>query len=78
MKIKFVIRRAVLGVVIVPAVAGIYFVGYAVLIGAGAGANAMPSEVWNNGLALGVGVTLALMFWETIDRVLGITERKGE
>lgn len=57
---KFYIRRAVLGIIATPLVAGIYFAGYAVLVGAGAGATSTPAEVWNNGLWL--GGTLAVLF----------------
>jgi len=68
MPIKYIIRRAILGIVIVPATAGIYFVGYAGLVGAGATPTATAPEVWNNGLMLGIVATLVLMFWELIDK----------
>ena len=55
---KYAVRRLVAGIVIVPAVASAYFVMVALLIGAGAGANASPSEVWVSGLSAGVAVTL--------------------
>ena len=55
---KFAIRRLLAGVVIVPAIAGTYFVGYASLVGAGATPTATPSEVWNNGLLFGAVATL--------------------
>lgn len=68
MKIKFVIRRAIAGIVIVPATAVIYFVGYALLVGAGATPTATAPEVWNNGLWLGGYLTLILMFWELVSK----------
>lgn len=55
---KFVFRRLLLGVVIVPLIASGYFVVYALLIGGGAEPTATPSEVWNNGLMFGVVSTL--------------------
>lgn len=70
MKLKFVIRRMFAGIVIVPSVAGIYFVGYATLVGAGAEPTATASEVWNNGLVIGVMATLVLMFWEPLNALL--------
>lgn len=77
MKIKFVIRRALAGVVIVPAVAGIYFVGYASLVGLGAMPTATASEVWENGITIGITLTLVLMFWEPLNKVAGaLTDSK--
>lgn len=70
MKIKFVIRRAIAGIVIVPATAGIYFVGYAMLVGLGATPTATASEVWNNGLWIGGLATLMLMFWEKFSALM--------
>lgn len=55
---KFVFRRLLCGVVIVPFVAGVYFAGYAMLVGLGAEPTATPSEVWNNGLLFGVATTI--------------------
>lgn len=60
---KFYIRRAVVGAVAVPVVAGIYFAGYAVLIGLGAEPTNTPQGVWENGIGLGwllaIGFTFA-------------------
>lgn len=69
MQIKYIIRRAIAGIVIVPATAVAYFVGYALLVGAGAGATSTPQEVWNNGLFLGFYVTIVLMFWELFGKI---------
>jgi hypothetical protein len=55
---KYAFRRLLLGVVIVPLVAVVYFVFYAVLVGGGAEPTSTPIEVWNNGLMFGVGATL--------------------
>ena len=57
-KMKFAIRRLLASVILTPAVAGLYFVIYASLVGLGANPTATPSEVWTNGLWLGVAVSL--------------------
>jgi hypothetical protein len=55
---KYVFRRLLVGIVITPLVALAYLIGYALLIGAGAGAGSNASEVWANGLILGAMVSL--------------------
>lgn len=62
---KYVFRRAVAGIVITPLVALGWLVFYAMLVGLGAGASATPSEVFGNGLVLGVfaSVWFALDAW---------------
>lgn len=55
---KYVIRRAVAGVVITPLVASLWFVLVAGLIMLGGEPNATPLEVWNTGLLGGVFVSL--------------------
>ena len=62
---KYVIRRAVLGVIITPLVALIWLVGIAVLIGLGAEPTASASQVWYDGLWLGgvVSIWFALDAW---------------
>lgn len=55
---KYAFRRLLAGIVIVPFMAVVYFVGYAMLVGLGAEPTATPSEVWNNGLVIGVIATL--------------------
>lgn len=60
---KFVIRRAVASIVLVPAVAVLYVVACAVLIGAGAGASFTVGEAWNNGLLFGVLVAVWFTFF---------------
>lgn len=55
---KFVIRRAVAGVVITPLVAGVWFALVVDLILLGGVPNATPMEVWNTGLGMGVIVSL--------------------
>ena len=55
---KFVIRRAVAGVVITPLVAGLWFAIVVDLILLGAEPNATALEVWNTGLGFGVAVSV--------------------
>jgi hypothetical protein len=64
---KYTFRRLALGVVIVPLVASAWFLFYALLVGAGAGATNTPSGVFTDGLWIGVMATLALAFWEQIE-----------
>lgn len=59
---KFYVRRAVLGVVATPVVAGVYFVGYALLVGAGADPTNTPAGVFQNGLWLGGLLAVAFTF----------------
>jgi hypothetical protein len=55
---KYVIRRAVLGVIATPFIAGAWVLFIAVLIGLGAEPTASVNQVWNDGLALGVISTI--------------------
>lgn len=57
---KFYIRRAVLGVIAVPVIAGAYFLFYALLVGAGADPTNTAQGVWENGLMM--GWVLAVLF----------------
>lgn len=71
---KYIIRRAVLGAVAVPFIAGAYTLGYAGLVGLGGQPTATVSEVWSNGLMFGIVVAVALTFapqlMRTVERVL--------
>ncbi len=62
---KYVFRRLLAGIVITPLFALAYLVGYALLVGAGAGASSGASEVWANGLWMGAlaSVMFALCAW---------------
>ncbi len=55
---KYVFRRSVLGVVLVPLVAVAWFVFYATLVGLGADPTASPSQVFNDGLLFGFAIQL--------------------
>jgi type III secretory pathway component EscT len=65
---KFVIRRAVLGLVAVPVVAGTYVFCFVSL---GSLANSMPltlDEVWANGLLIGFVSAVAFAFATQLDK----------
>jgi hypothetical protein len=51
---KYVIRRAIAGLVITPIVASAYWLLYASLVGLATEPSAMPIQVWNNGLMFGI------------------------
>jgi hypothetical protein len=59
---KYVFRRAVLGVVATPIVAGVWVLFIATLIGLGAEPTASVNQVWNDGLGLGVVVAVLFTF----------------
>jgi hypothetical protein len=73
---KFYIRRAVLGVIATPVIAGIYFAGYALLVGAGADPTATPAEVWNNGLMIGAMLAVAFTFFPQVRMIERAIDRK--
>lgn len=59
---KYVIRRAVLGAVATPIVAGAWVLFTAVLIGLGAEPSASVNQVWNDGLWLGAITAVLFTF----------------
>ena len=66
---KFVIRRAVAGLLLMPVVAGLYFVGYLALVLLGAGMPITLDEVWANGLLIGFVCAVAFAFATQLDRL---------
>jgi hypothetical protein len=66
---KFVIRRAVAGLLLVPVVAGLYVAGYVVLGLLGAGMSITLDEVWANGLLIGFVCAVAFAFATQLDRL---------
>jgi type III secretory pathway component EscT len=65
---KFVIRRAVLGLVALPVVAGTYVFCFMLL---GSWANIMPNtldEVWSNGILIGFVSAVAFAFATQLDK----------
>jgi len=62
-KMKYVIRRAVASIVLVPAIALAYVVLCAMLIGLGAGASFGIAEAWNNGFTFGIAGAVVFTFF---------------
>jgi hypothetical protein len=69
-EMKYLVRRAVVGLVASPVIAGIYVAGVAVLVGLGAGASFSVEQAWSNGLVLGFASALAFAFYPQISRVV--------
>jgi hypothetical protein len=69
-KMKFVIRRAVIAVIASPVVAGAYVLGYAVLVGLGAGAGISVNEAWVNGFEIAGAVALVFTFSSQLNKAL--------
>lgn len=67
---KYVIRRAILGLIGIPVVAGVYLFGYTTLLLAGAEPNATFTEVWNNGILIGVTCAIFLTFQPQFSKFL--------
>jgi hypothetical protein len=65
---KFVIRRAVAGLLLMPVVAGLYVAGYVVLGLLGAGMAITLDEVWANGLFIGFVCAVAFAFATQLDK----------
>jgi hypothetical protein len=73
---KFVIRRAVVGVIALPVVAGVYLFGYVALVAVGAEPNLTIEAVWNNGLLIGSVSAVCFAFATQLDKF--ITKIVGE
>jgi hypothetical protein len=69
-KMKYVIRRAVVALIAMPAVAGAYVLGCAVLIGLGAGASFTVNEAWVNGFEIAGAVALVFTFSSQLNKAL--------
>jgi hypothetical protein len=70
-EMKFLVRRAVVGVVIAPVVASAYVAFVAVLIGLGAGASFGVEQAWSNGFAFGIASAIVFAFYPQIARLVG-------
>lgn len=71
MKTKFVVRRAVAGLVIAPAVAVLFFGLCALLVAfAPSPGGLTPAVAWANGWVLGIGFALMFVFAPAILKVL--------
>jgi hypothetical protein len=69
-KMKFVIRRAVIGLILSPLVAGAYVLGCALLIGLGAGVSFTVGEAWVNGFEIAGAGVLMFAFWTQFNTAL--------
>jgi hypothetical protein len=67
---KFVVRRAVIGVLAVPAVAGAYVFGYLGLLLLGAEGALKIEEIWNNGMLIGGVCAVMLVFAPQVNKFL--------
>jgi hypothetical protein len=67
-EMKYVIRRAVFGLVALPLVAGAYVFGYLVLASLANNNPLTLDEIWNNGLLIGSVSAVAFAFATQIDR----------
>ena len=63
---KFIIRRAIVGIIAIPLVAGVYTLGYALLVGLGAQPTNSLEGVWNIGFQIGITVAIAFAFAKQI------------
>jgi ABC-type sulfate transport system permease component len=70
MEARFVIRRAVAGVVIAPVVAGLYVVGVALLVGLGATASVDSGEAWGIGWLYGIASALVFVVFPLVEKVV--------
>jgi len=67
---KYVIRRAILGVVSIPVVAGTYVALYAFLVLAGADSWMSFDEVFANGVNIAIVVAIILVFYPQFSRLV--------
>jgi uncharacterized BrkB/YihY/UPF0761 family membrane protein len=68
---KYYIRRAILGAIAVPIVAGAWTVFYAMLILLGAEPSQSIAETFGNGLLIGSVLAVLLTFAPQVKRLLG-------
>jgi len=71
---KYYIRRAVVGAVATPLVAGAYVIGYAVLVGLGAEPTTDVAGAWDNGIFIGVVLAVAFTF---LPQTLKLADKLG-
>lgn len=67
---KYVIRRAILGIVSIPFVAGAWVFFYLLLLLAGAEPNQSLSDTFNNGILIGVTCAIFFAFYPQFSRFL--------
>jgi hypothetical protein len=69
-EMKYLVRRAVVGVIAIPVVASAYVLGVAVLVGLGAGASFGVEQAWSNGLVIGFASAVVFAFYPQIVRLV--------
>lgn len=67
---KYVIRRAVVGVIALPLVAGAYVFGFLGLAVLGGDLTLSLAEIWNNGLLIGSVVAVMFAFTSQLDKLI--------
>lgn len=67
---KYYIRRAFVGIISIPVVAGLYTLGYLWLVIAGGEPNATSEEVFTNGLWIGGLVAILFTFSPQVSKFL--------
>lgn len=67
---KFVIRRAVLGVIALPVFAGAYVLAYGLFGSLTSGLSLTVSEAWANGFMIGTVCVIAFMFSTQLDNLV--------
>ena len=68
---KYYIRRAILGAIAVPIVAGAWTLFYALLLGLGAEPGQSIADTFGNGLLIGSVLAILLTFAPQVKRLLG-------
>ena len=67
---KYVIRRAILGIVSIPFVAGAWVFFYLLLLLAGAEPNQSIGDTFNNGMFIGGTLAIVLTFYPQFSRLI--------
>ena len=69
-KVKYVIRRGVVGLLALPVVAGTYVFVYVLLGSLGNSLSVSLDTIWNNGLLIGSVSAVAFAFATQIDKLM--------
>ena len=67
---KFVIRRAVVGLIALPLFAGAYVLAYGLFGSLTSGLSLTVSEAWANGFTIGTVCVIAFMFSTQLDNLV--------
>ena len=69
-EVKFVIRRAVVGLIALPVFAGAYVLFYGLFGSLTSGLSLTVSEAWANGFMIGTVCVIAFMFSTQLDKLM--------